>query len=279
MTKKGTKQLKHRSATPFVKWTEGKRSILPELLTRVPATFHEYYEPFVGGGALYFALHRRISKAYLSDINQDLITAYQVIKREPRTLVAALQQHQQQHCKEYFYAQRARHHHKSQVAVAARMIYLNRTCFNGLWRVNKQGLFNVPIGSYAHPRICDEVTITACSKALRKATVSCTDYTQIHPKKGDFVYFDPPYHPGTGNSFTVYNKNNFTIKDQTDLAQLCIILHSIGVKVMVSNSDTAFIKSIYPAAVFHITTIQAPHAIGCKSQSRKVVVEAIITNY
>ncbi len=168
-----------------------------------------------------------------------------------------------------------------EVGVAARFIYLNRTCFNGLYRVNKSGKFNVPIGSYKNPGIVNEDNLMACHKALQKATITYHIYKDIDPmpQAGDFVYLDPPYHPTTEDSFTAYTKENFTEQNQSELRDFALELHRAGVKVMLSNSKTQFIKDLYSDRAFNLYTVQAPRAVNCKPHQRGAVDEYLITNY
>ena len=271
-------------AKPFVKWVGGKRSLLDELMARMPSDFNHYYEPFLGGGALFFAL-RSITgggrnKRCLSDINRDLITAYQVIQRDADPLIAKLRQHAQKHSRAYYYDTRKQHHLQDPIERAARFIYLNKTCFNGLWRVNSKGEFNVPISSAKKPGICQEDNLRACHIALQDVDIRVQDFRKTAAGKDDFVYFDPPYHPlNATSSFTSYAKNGFTPQDQTALRDLCLALHRQDVKLMLSNSDTAFIRQLYDNAIFAIATVQAPRMVNRDADKRGAVNELLITNY
>lgn len=268
------------SAIPFVKWVGGKRSIIVHLKKRLPQEFNAYHEPFVGGGALFFEIHRRISSAYLSDSNLDLLLGYSVIKREPQKLIARLKRHAQAHCEDYYYKMRSQHCLQDAVEIAARFLYLNRTCYNGLYRVNKKGEFNVPVGDYENPGIVQEENILLCSRALQKnVTIAYKDFSEIQPSTGDFVYFDPPYHPTDESSFTAYSKNDFTEKDQARLAVLAKVLHERGVKVMLSNSNTKLIRHLFRSPVFRIEIVSAPRMVNCKPNGRGAVEEVLITNY
>lgn len=272
------------SAKPFVKWVGGKRSLIKQLMRRLPDCFNAYYEPFVGGGALFFAL-RSITGGgadsfCLSDINLDLITAYQVIQRDAEPLIAKLRQHAQKHNREYYYRTRKQHHLEDRIETAARFIYLNKTCFNGLWRVNSKGEFNVPMGSDPKPAICQEDNLRACHDALQDVDVRWQDFRKTRAGKGDLVYFDPPYHPlNATSSFTSYAVNGFTPQDQTELRDFCLALHQRGVKLMVSNSDTAFIHELYQSPIFNIATVQAPRMVNRNPDKRGAVNELLITNY
>lgn len=264
-------------ASPFLKWAGGKRSIIEELKKRMPKKFGSYYEPFVGGGALFFEMQP--AKSFLSDANTDLIHTYKTIQQKPQKLIDLLKKHQENHNEEYYYTIRSQHHLTDPIEIAARMIYLNKTCFNGLWRVNKKGEFNVPIGSYVNPNICQEENILACSKALKQAVIEVKDYLTIEPKAKDFVYFDPPYHPVNDTSFTAYSQLNFTEKDQTALADFCKALHKKKVQVMISNSNTEFIRELYNEPFFNIAIVNAPRFVNSKPSGRNAVEEVLITNY
>lgn len=265
------------AATPFLKWVGGKRSIIDSLKSRMPDTFNEYYEPFIGGGALFFDLLPKTP--HISDANLDLIITYKVVQNDVEKLIIELKKHQRLHCEEYYYRVRARHQQDDPIDVAARLIYLNKTCFNGLFRVNKKGEFNTPMGKYANPGICQEDNIRACSKALKNASIEYKDYEKIEPKEGDFVYFDPPYHPVNGTSFTAYSMFDFTEKDQQNLADFCKSLHKKGVRIMLSNSNTEFIRNLYRGNIFNIGIVNAPRNVNCKPNGRNAVEEVLITNY
>ena len=272
-------EIEGNKATPFIKWVGGKRGIIEQLKLRLPKEFNEYYEGFVGGGALFFEIVKDIKKAHLSDANLDLIITYKVIQKDPDALIEALKRHQKNHNSDYYYKIRAQFKLDDPISIASRLIYLNKTCFNGLYRVNKKGEFNVPMGSYVNPGIVNEDNIKACSKALKKATIEYKDYSKIEAKEGDFCYFDPPYHPTSDTSFTKYHLLDFTEKDQMDLANFCTQLHRQGVKVMISNSNTPFIRNLYSANFFKIGIVNAPRLVNCKGNGRAAVEEVLITNY
>lgn len=264
-------------ATPFLKWVGGKRGIIEELKSRMPDSYGDYYESFVGGGALFFELLPK--KAHISDANLDLILTYKVIQNDVEKLITVLKKHQKHHCEEYYYRIRAKHNLDDPIDIAARMIYLNKTCFNGLYRVNKKGEFNTPMGKYTNPGICQEDNLRACNKALKGTSIEYKDYTKIEPKSGDFVYFDPPYHPTSETSFTAYSMLDFTEKDQQNLADFCKELHKKGVKIMLSNSNTPFIRNLYSGKMFKTAIVKAPRLVNCKPNGRKDVEEVLITNY
>lgn len=267
------------TASPFVKWAGGKRSIIDELAENIPQEFRNYYEPFVGGGALFFHLHEKLSKAYLSDINLDLIMAYAVIKKNPKELIDLLKVHKQKHNDDYYYKVRKQHNLDDAIKIAARFLYLNKTCYNGLYRVNKKGEFNVPVGRYTNPNIVQEENIFLCNNALQKATVEYREYNSIRPKAGDFVYCDPPYHPVNGSSFTSYTKLDFSENDQAQLRDFALELHSKGVNVMLSNSNTPFIQDLYKKVPFTVRIVHAPRYVNCKPGGRDNVEEVLITTY
>lgn len=266
-------------ASPFVKWVGGKRSIISELEKYLPESFGEYYEPFVGGGALFFQIHEKLEKAHLSDLNLDLVLAYSVIKRDPQKLVELLQGHKDKHNSEYYYEVRSMHTLKDPVQRVARFLYLNKTCFNGLYRVNKKGEFNVPVGRYKNPGIVQEDNIRSCNAALQKADIRYESYREIVPSSGDFVYCDPPYHPVNSASFTSYTKLNFSESDQIGLRDFALGLHKQGVFVMLSNSNTEFIQDLYSNPIFTVRIVHAPRFVNCKPGGRDNVEEVLITTY
>lgn len=265
-------------AKPFVKWVGGKRSILSEILPRMPKQINNYYEPFVGGGALFFEVYNMAKSCYLSDMNIDLIVSYNVIKSNVEELIEKLKIHQKNHNEDYYYKMRSLQEISDPIENSARFIYLMKTCYNGLYRVNKKNEFNTPMGNYQNPTICDEPNLRAVSKALKHADIKYQDFTKINPKKGDFVYFDPPYHPTSQDSFTKYLSGGFSEKDQIRLRDFALELDKKGVNVMLSNSDADFICDIYKKS-FNITKISAPRVVNCKADKRQSVYETLITNY
>ena len=264
-------------ASPFVKWVGGKRALVGEIHKRLPKEFKNYFEPFVGGGALFFSLSPKPRRAFLSDTNLDLLIAYKIIQEEPEKLIEAVSAHALRHCKDYYYSIRKLHDLEDPIEVAARLIYLNKTCFNGLYRVNSRDEFNVPIGSYKNPAILNDKNIMECHQALQGATITYGGFETITPEEGDFVYFDPPYHPTTESSFTKYSENDFSEKDQIRLCKFFTKLSKNGVFVMLSNSDTDFIRGLYRK--FNISTVAAPRFVNCKADKRGAVNEVLITNY
>jgi len=264
---------------PFVKWAGGKRSIVGELRARLPEQFNDYWEPFVGGGALFFALHKQLRRAHLSDSNAELMTAYSVVQRRREELIERLREHAGRHCKDYYYTVRAQQESADEVAVAARLIYLNRTCYNGLYRVNSRGEFNVPFGKYKNPAIADKANVMACSRALEGVELRACEFSEIKPRRGDFVYCDPPYHPLNSSSFTTYTRGNFTEEDQVRLAGFAARTRNRRVCVMLSNSNTAFIRELYSERGFKLDVVLAPRLVNSRAAGRGAVEELIIRGY
>lgn len=260
---------------PFLKWAGGKRSLINEIKKRMPINYNNYYESFVGGGALFFAITP--NKAVISDINLDLMITYQTIKKYPQKLIIELTEHKKNHSEEYYYKVRANMNVDNHIDIAARFIYLNKTCYNGLYRVNSKGEFNVPVGSYANPNIVDEENIIACSRSLQNTEIKYQDFSQIYPSLEDFVYMDPPYQPVSNTSFTKYTTSDFREAEQIKLYEKCIELDKKGVRFLLSNSDTDFIKDLYQS--FKIDIVSAPRVINCKSSGRSIVNEVLIRNY
>lgn len=274
---------------PFVKWVGGKRQLLKQfrLLDLYPPEKFDiktasYFEPFVGGGAVFFDLLPQ--KAFLSDLNAELVTTYNVIKNNVEGLILALNKHE--YDKEYFLKIRAQNQKQlSDIEIAARFIYLNRTCFNGMYRVNSKGGFNVPFGKYTNPQICDEQNLRRVSKALADVEIRHEDYKKVLKKatKGDFVYFDPPYYPVSKTaSFTSYTAESFLDKEQTELRDAFLELSNRGCYVMLSNSDTPFINDIYSEILdkgIKITKVSAGRAINSKASGRGKISEVLVTNY
>lgn len=276
-------------AKPFVKWVGGKRQLLKqfnEMGLYPPIDFNpkknRYFEPFVGGGAVFFDLHPQ--KASLSDMNFELVTTYNVIKNDVENLIKLLKKHP--YNKEYFLKIRAKKvENLTPLQIASRFIYLNRTCFNGMYRVNSRGEFNVPFGAYTNPQICDAENLRKVSKALKNVEVKYQDYKLAikKAKKGDFVYFDPPYHPLTDtSSFTSYTKENFGEKDQIELRDIFLELHKRGCYVMLSNSNADFINKIYGELKHHgikVHKVEANRAINSDASKRGKIKEVLVTNY
>jgi len=274
---------------PFVKWVGGKRQLLKQFRLMnlyPPEKFNiktgRYFEPFVGGGAVFFDLLPE--KSFLSDLNSDLIKTYNVIKSDVEKLISFLKEYEYE--KEFFLKVRSMQpKNLPDIHIASRFIYLNRTCFNGMYRVNSKGEFNVPFGKYSNPLICDEVNLRRVSKALQNVEINCQDYKMIIKKarKGDFVYFDPPYYPiNKTSSFTTYTKEAFLDKEQIELKDTYLELHKKGCFVMLSNSNTPFINKIYNELVKYgikINEVLAGRAINSKGAKRGKITEVLVTNY
>ncbi|MDD5464399.1 MAG: DNA adenine methylase [Candidatus Moranbacteria bacterium] len=284
------KEFKDENPKPFVKWVGGKRQLLKQFRERdlyPPYDFDPktatYFEPFVGGGAMFFDLLPK--KAVLSDMNAELVTTYNVIKNDVEGLIKKLKEHQKKNNKEYFLKVRAYDFKKlSDVDVAARFIYLNRTCFNGMFRVNGSGQFNVPFGDNKNPLICDEENLRKAHDAMKHTKILHQDYGKVleKAKKGDFVYFDPPYYPvNATSSFTSYTKEGFLEKQQIELKDAFVELHKRGCYVMLSNSDTPLINELYSGLgkKIKIHTVDAGRSINSKGTGRGKIKEVVVINY
>ena len=266
---------------PIVKWVGGKRQLMFELLKNMPANYNRYFEPFIGGGALFFELQPE--NAYISDMNEELINLYSVVRDDVDGLIEDLEKHEVS--KEYFLnirnIDRTEMFSKlSNIERASRFIYLNRTCFNGLYRVNSQGQFNVPFGNYSNPRIIDENNLKNCSELLKNTEIKVADFSEILTKvqKGDFVYFDPPYVPlNDTSSFTSYTKAGFDIDMQFKLRVVCDELDSMGVKFMLSNSDTKLVNELY--SNYEIKKVFATRAVNANADGRGKITEVLVRNY
>lgn len=259
-------------AKPFLKWVGGKRSVLPILLERLPKDYSTYHEPFIGGGALFFAVQPEA--ATLSDVNLHLVLAYIAIRDNVERLITSLKAHNAKHNKTYFLKARKRLSTETDgTEIAALLIYLNKTCFNGLYRVNRAGEFNVPMGSYKEPPILDEETLRADAHALKGVKVVCQDFGKIRPAKNAFYYLDPPYH----ETYDGYNGSGFNDDKHRELAEFCHKVHAVGGYFMLSNSDTEFVRELYKG--YHIETISASRSVSCKAHQRGKENELLIRNY
>jgi len=271
--------------SPILKRRGGKRKLLKYIIPKIPREMNNYFEPFAGGGAVFLCFQPQ--NAYINDLNEELINVYLTIKNHPQELLKCLKLHKLSHNKEYYYKTRSldrglNYKELSSIEKAARIIYLNHTCYNGLYRVNKKGYFNTPIGRYKNPKILNEDNILNANKYFNNKNVifSCGDYKDILKKaeKGDFVYFDPPYDPvSVSASFTMYTSNGFSRKDQTELKELCDELTKKGVKFLLSNSETVFIKDLYKN--YNIELIPVRRLIGSNNEGRKIINEVLISNY
>lgn len=275
---------KNKLVAPVVKWVGGKRQLLDEITPLLPKRITSYCEPFLGGGAVLFAIQP--TKAIVNDLNQDLITVYEVIRDDVESLLESLKKHQ--NTAEYFYTIRDMDRNKeayqamSKIERASRLIYLNKTCFNGLFRVNSSGEFNSPFGHYKNPNIVNEPILRAVSKYFIASNIMfySEDFAETlkRVRRGGFVYLDPPYDPVSDTaSFTGYNKGGFDRKEQLRLKQCCDELTQRGVKFMLSNSATEFIKELY--AEYEITIVKAKRAINSNASKRGAIEEVLIRNY
>ncbi len=296
-----------KSPSPFVKWAGGKGQLLFEINRLFPNDMenqiNKYAEPFVGGGAVLFDVLSKynLEQIYISDINSELINTYIIIRDDVLSLIEILSKMQLEYAslvnekkKEYYYAKRALFNDLKicsdktvNVGKAALFIFLNKTCFNGLYRVNRKGLFNVPMGAYKNPKICDDVNLLKVSEALQKVTIVCGDYKESFNFIDDhtLAYFDPPYRPLTGtSSFTAYTENSFNDKSQIELSEFISALDKKGAKIIVSNSDPKnsntednFFDVLYDKYI--VKRVEATRMINCNSESRGKISELIINNY
>ncbi len=266
-------------ARPFLKWAGGKGQLLAQYATHFPTDFGTYFEPFCGGGAVFF--HLAPARAVLSDINPELVNVYQCVRDAVEDVITLLGRHATVHNVEHYYATRALAPATlAPVERAARLIYLNRTCFNGLYRENAHGEFNVPIGRYQHPTICDHLTLRAASAALRDAQslVASFDGVLDRAQPGDLVYCDPPYAPvSVTSSFTSYSRHPFGEREQTRLRDVVVELGRRGVRAIISNSDTPLTKNLYRD--LRVVPIAAQRAINSRPDRRGVVSELLAFNW
>lgn len=269
--------------TPFIKWVGGKGRLLSKLIPMLPPGAHamRHVEPFVGGGAMFF--HRAPKKALLCDVNPSLVDTYLAIRDEVDLVIDALGELARDHVNGTYYAVRERYNadrSAPRVARAAMFVYLNKTCFNGLHRVNRRGEFNVPEGRYTNPKILDEACLRTASQALAKAEIRNEGFEGLvqSVKPGDFVYFDPPYAPVSAtSSFTSYAVNDFGAADQARLRDVFRELDRRGAKLMLSNSDVPMVRELY--SEYRLDVIPAPRAINCRADRRGSVNEVVVRNY
>ncbi|MCS4537059.1 DNA adenine methylase [Mycoplasma sp. CSL7475-4] len=272
---------------PFVKWAGGKTKLISKIVAKMPNKYNKYIEPFVGGGSLFF--HIQPHDFILNDINSELIDTYKCFSNndEYNELIKLLQIHMKNHNENYFYEIRNQDRKPdflkwSRVQRAARFIYLNKSCFNGLYRVNKSGFFNVPSGKKANINLIDHDNFVSIHKLLKEKNKNILnlDFEKVleFADMNDFVYLDPPYSDlDDRKSFTSYTKENFYVSDQMRLKEIVDTLTKKGVKVMISNHGSTFIKNLFKD--YNIETIFVKRLIGSKIDTRKDVEEVIITNY
>jgi DNA adenine methylase len=263
---------------PFVKWAGGKRQLLPQLRSRVPEHHGRYFEPFVGGGALFFEL--RPAAATLTDVNERLIRTYLGVRDDVEHVIALLRSYEREHEQAFFYRLRDMDiDAETNAQVAAWFIYLNKVGFNGLYRVNRQNRFNVPFGRHKNPTICDEATLRACSAALAGATIEKADFEAAvaSAAPGDLVYFDPPYVPlSVTSSFTSYTSSGFDSRAQIRLRNLALDLKRRGVHVLLSNSSAESVRELYKEE-FTIAEVSATRLVNSKATGRGAITELVIT--
>jgi DNA adenine methylase len=268
-------------AAPFLKWAGGKQRLLSQYATYFPpiSEIGRYFEPFIGSAAVFFCLQP--PQAILSDRNEKLVAVYRMVQQDVEGVIRALQPYRNE--AEYYYAVRAQEPADlSPVEQAARLIYLNKTCYNGLYRENSKGEFNVPFGRYKNPTICDAPRLRSAAQALQKAVLRVADFATVAEaaEAGDFVYFDPPYAPlSPTSSFTGYDRHGFGEADQRRLAAIIHCLTKRGCRVMLSNSSAPLIYELYDNQAYCLIPIQARRNINSKGDRRGPVKELLILNY
>jgi DNA adenine methylase len=274
---------------PYLKWAGGKRQLLREIKKYLPKgrTGYAYYEPFVGAGAVFFDLQP--AKALINDSNTQLILTYRAIKDNVEGLVALLKSHRGKNGREHFYAIRNLDRDAEQfgalkdIEKAARLIYLNKTCFNGLYRVNSRGFFNVPYGQHKNPAIFDETTLRRIHEYLNNNDIIIlnTDFEQAVSTAGKdaFIYFDPPYHSPDKANFTGYQPGGFREKEQERLRDVMTELTGRGARCLLSNADTEYIRGLYSQDCYDIIPVQAKRVINADSVGRGAVNEVLIKNW
>ncbi len=273
--------------TPVIKWVGGKRQLLDEIKKRMPKQYNRYFEPFVGGGALFLELSPK--EAHINDINHDLYAIYKSLQDEElfKDLLLRLDRHQKNHSEEYYYKVREqdrkeKYEHTSLSEKAARAIYLNKAGYNGLYRVNQRGYFNVPSGHYTKVNLYDEININSVHEYMKQNKILITnnsyEKTVENAQQEDFIYFDPPYDKLENKaSFTAYSKNDFNRDDQIKLFNTFKELSDKGIYVMLSNHNTEFIRDLYKD--FNIHVVSATRMVNSNAQKRGPIEEVIITNY
>ena len=269
----------------FLKWAGGKLQLIEQFENLFPHKFRNYYEPFIGSGAVFFYVKSKLkpNKVLLSDTNEELINCFLVVRDKPSELVELLLNHRKKHSKEHYYAVRSIESNRlDSVNRAARLIYLNKTCFNGLYRVNSKGQFNVPFGDYKSPSIFDKNILFQASQLLQGVDLQVMTFEKVldFAGKDDFVYFDPPYIPlSKTSSFTRYSKSDFSMKEQKQLCEVFETLDSRGCFVMVSNSDHALTRELYRQHKKNTVVVRAKRMINSVGSKRGAINELIITNY
>jgi DNA adenine methylase len=274
---------------PFLKWAGGKRQLLSEIKKYLPKDIgnYTYYEPFVGAGAVFFDLQP--AKAIINDFNEQLVLTYRAIRENVAELIKLLKVHEKKYDKEYYYKTRnidrdsVKFNKLTNPEKAARVIFLNKTCFNGLYRVNSQGLFNVPFGKYKNPAICEDKVLHQISNYLNANEIKILNKDFENAVSGagknSFIYFDPPYHSPDKKNFTGYRADGFNESEQERLRNVMVEMTKRGVKCLLSNSDTNYIRELYNFDCFEIISVQARRAINSDSAGRGNVNEVLIKNW
>jgi DNA adenine methylase len=268
------------AARPVLKWAGGKSQLVSEILKRLPGSIETYYEPFIGGAAVFFALaaEKRFRKAVLADTNPDLVALYQAIQSDVEGVIQALEVYRDAYDEQAYYRVRDARPPRKAVERAARLIFLNKTGYNGLYRVNRAGQFNVPFGRYKNPRICDPQNLRAAARVLGDAQIHIADFAQIsrRARKGDAVYLDPPYLPISKTaSFTAYGRQAFALKDHQRLALQFERLAKRGIAALLSNSDTPVTRELFEK--FRVETVSATRAINSDAKKRGPVSEILVS--
>jgi DNA adenine methylase len=274
---------------PFLKWAGGKRQLLSEIKKYIPKNINNYtyYEPFIGAGAVLFDLQPK--KAIINDFNTQLILTYTVIKENVEELIILLKNYKEMNNETYYYEIRnldrdsAKFNKLTNIEKAARLIFLNKTCFNGLYRVNSQGLFNVPYGKYKKPAICEELVLRQINRYLNTNEINILniDFEEavLDAGKDSFIYFDPPYHSPDKTNFTGYQADGFGEEDQERLRNVMIKMTNRGSKCLLSNADTEYIRALYDHNSFEIISVQAKRSINSDAAGRGNVNEVLIKNW
>lgn len=264
-------------AKPLIKWAGGKRNLLSVYKKLFPKRFNTYHEPFFGSGAVFFYLIPK--EAVIIDKNEELINFYKVVRDYPEELMKLVSTYEVN--EEFYYKMRSLNpKNLDEIQRAARFLYLNKTAYNGLWRVNSKGEFNVPFGKYKRVKFFDRENLLIASELLKRATILCGDFEEVlnYVKKGDFIYMDPPYYPisNTAN-FRNYTDNGFSEEDHMRVYKVFKKLDELGCYVMLSNSNTQFVRKLFKD--FNIVEVKAPRFINCKAEGRKPITELVIRNY
>jgi DNA adenine methylase len=271
------------SIPTFLKWAGGKQSLLQEIKQYLPEEINTYHEPFLGGGAVFFYIQQvhKPEKVFLSDLNHILVDVFRNVRDHTDELIEHLKEHKQQHDEEYYYEMRDRFNELDKtLEKSALFLYLNKTCFNGLYRENSKGEFNVPIGSYKNPNIVRAAALQKASRLLQSVQIKEQDFesSKEDMEAGDFVYLDPPYDPVSDTSnFTSYSGEDFGKDDQARLAEFCKKIDETGVLFMLSNSNTDFINELY--SDFNLHKVTAKRSISANAEGRGDIFEVLVTNY